>query len=379
MSQDPIAAIRATLTFDQQTQFDKLFARREKKVGVATLLSMPLLGTFGVEQFYLGNVGSGIVRLIFFWTLVPTFSALFDAAGGGLRKQVAHANLRVATKIWKQVSKSQDSTAAGVITPAAVAEAAAMAEAASPAPPPVLEAVTIVEQSTPDGGTVTVVEEQIVTSDSTSAAAQPDESLLVSTIVSESIPDETAAVRGDAALAADAQPLTGTPQEEEGILILEVDQPLDDAETSASAAEPAMDQPPASPETAAVVPEPSQPENSPEQASESASPVVSLQIEVSTLLPDTPSDAPSAATAPETHLDVSSLTETPAAIPSGGGSSDSGSTAAPTSDGGTNAPSGGVGSGGDSGSASGGLGSSAPANPPDEPVGGRPPGEPLPE
>ena len=41
------------------------------KSKVAAGLLAILLGDFGVHKFYLGQVGLGIIYLLFFWTLVP--------------------------------------------------------------------------------------------------------------------------------------------------------------------------------------------------------------------------------------------------------------------------------------------------------------------
>lgn len=36
------------------------------------------LGGFGVHKFYLGRPGQGIIYLLFFWTIVPAFIAIYD-------------------------------------------------------------------------------------------------------------------------------------------------------------------------------------------------------------------------------------------------------------------------------------------------------------
>src|SRR5271165_1003805 len=72
VAQDPVSSVRAQLTFEQQALFDALYAQRQKKLSTATVLSLPLLGTFGIEQFYLGNLFNGLLRLIFSFTLIPT-------------------------------------------------------------------------------------------------------------------------------------------------------------------------------------------------------------------------------------------------------------------------------------------------------------------
>ena len=35
-------------------------------------------GGFGVHSFYLGRTASGVMRLLFFWTLIPGLIAIFD-------------------------------------------------------------------------------------------------------------------------------------------------------------------------------------------------------------------------------------------------------------------------------------------------------------
>lgn len=49
-----------------------------KKKKIATLLSIPLIGMFGVHRFYLGKVGQGIVYLLFCWTGISALISLFE-------------------------------------------------------------------------------------------------------------------------------------------------------------------------------------------------------------------------------------------------------------------------------------------------------------
>jgi TM2 domain-containing membrane protein YozV len=44
---------------------------------VAILLAL-FLGGLGVHRFYLGRPGSGILYLLFFWTLIPAVIALIE-------------------------------------------------------------------------------------------------------------------------------------------------------------------------------------------------------------------------------------------------------------------------------------------------------------
>lgn len=51
-------------------------ANRQK--GVAVVLAL-FLGGFGVHRFYLGQIGMGVVYLLFFWTFIPAFVAVIEA------------------------------------------------------------------------------------------------------------------------------------------------------------------------------------------------------------------------------------------------------------------------------------------------------------
>lgn len=44
------------------------------------------LGGLGIHRFYLGNVGLGILYLVFFWTAIPAIAAFIEAIVIGLRK-----------------------------------------------------------------------------------------------------------------------------------------------------------------------------------------------------------------------------------------------------------------------------------------------------
>jgi hypothetical protein len=133
VSTDPTKAYRDQLTFEQQARFDALYARRAKKEGTARALSMPLLGTFGAEQFYLGHSVRGVVSVIFSWTLIPTVVALFDLANGDLKRQVALANTRVAREVYQNVLRN--TIGADAVPPAAAPVVNVPPVAVAPPPP----------------------------------------------------------------------------------------------------------------------------------------------------------------------------------------------------------------------------------------------------
>lgn len=48
-----------------------------KKRSTAIVLAW-FLGGFGGQKFYLGKTGAGVVSILFFWTLIPAFIAVYD-------------------------------------------------------------------------------------------------------------------------------------------------------------------------------------------------------------------------------------------------------------------------------------------------------------
>jgi len=56
------------------------------KSKVVFVLLALFLGAFGIHRMYIGDVGLGIVYLLFFWTGIPMIVALFEAIVIGLRK-----------------------------------------------------------------------------------------------------------------------------------------------------------------------------------------------------------------------------------------------------------------------------------------------------
>ena len=57
-----------------------LNSAREKKRNkkTALILSIPIIGCFGVHKFYLGENGNGILFLLFSWTIIPAIASLFN-------------------------------------------------------------------------------------------------------------------------------------------------------------------------------------------------------------------------------------------------------------------------------------------------------------
>ena len=52
--------------------------KANKKNRIAAAIIAFFLGAFGGHKFYLGQIGKGIVYLIFFWTLIPAIIAFVE-------------------------------------------------------------------------------------------------------------------------------------------------------------------------------------------------------------------------------------------------------------------------------------------------------------
>lgn len=61
----------------QVLMFQSEMGRRRKSVGVAFVLAL-LLGNVGGHRFYLGQVGLGVVYLLFSLTFIPAVITLFE-------------------------------------------------------------------------------------------------------------------------------------------------------------------------------------------------------------------------------------------------------------------------------------------------------------
>jgi len=55
-----------------------LYTAENGKSRIAAALFAFFLGGIGVHKFYLGQVGQGLLYLIFFWTLIPAFVAFIE-------------------------------------------------------------------------------------------------------------------------------------------------------------------------------------------------------------------------------------------------------------------------------------------------------------
>jgi len=72
------------------------YEREKRSVSTGVLICL-VLGFFGIQKFYLGNVKAGVLSILFYWTLFPFFIALLDAAN--MEKLVYEYNCFTAEQI----------------------------------------------------------------------------------------------------------------------------------------------------------------------------------------------------------------------------------------------------------------------------------------
>jgi TM2 domain-containing membrane protein YozV len=89
-----------SLNPEQRLAFQSEYNGRRKDATVAILLAL-FLGGFGAHHFYLGNNGAGVLYLLFFWTLIPSFVALIECflLSGRVRRHNDHLAAEVARKV----------------------------------------------------------------------------------------------------------------------------------------------------------------------------------------------------------------------------------------------------------------------------------------
>ncbi|MGG9999492.1 TM2 domain-containing protein [Pseudovibrio ascidiaceicola] len=87
-----LKALRDNIPAEKQADFDVMFAGKEKDPTLALLLSL-IIGVLGVDRFYNGQTGLGILKLLTFggfyiWTIVDWFLIM----GAARTKNIQIAN-----------------------------------------------------------------------------------------------------------------------------------------------------------------------------------------------------------------------------------------------------------------------------------------------
>lgn len=74
----PELALAQGMNDQQRALFFSSFARTRKDTTTGVLLAV-LLGGFGAHRFYLGEIGWGVVYLLFGWTGIPVIAGFVEA------------------------------------------------------------------------------------------------------------------------------------------------------------------------------------------------------------------------------------------------------------------------------------------------------------
>ena len=72
-----IAELKRELSSDEKTQFDLQYAQNAKNPTIALIISL-FFGYFGIDRFYIGNIGLGVLKLItlgglMIWGIIDLF------------------------------------------------------------------------------------------------------------------------------------------------------------------------------------------------------------------------------------------------------------------------------------------------------------------
>jgi TM2 domain-containing membrane protein YozV len=93
-------ALQQNLTMEQRMLFQSEMNRVRKDPTVALLLCL-LLGGIGAHHFYMGNIGTGVLYLLFFWTFIPAFIALVELFL--ITRRVRDYNDQKAAEVYNQI------------------------------------------------------------------------------------------------------------------------------------------------------------------------------------------------------------------------------------------------------------------------------------
>jgi len=87
LSDETYYKVLQALPTDKQIIFTMQYNSFKKNPTTAVVLAL-FLGGLGIHKFYMGQVGLGILYLVFCWTYVPSFIALIEAflISGQVRK-----------------------------------------------------------------------------------------------------------------------------------------------------------------------------------------------------------------------------------------------------------------------------------------------------
>lgn len=72
---------------EQLRQLQELKEYRNKPSLMLYILLALFLGGIGAHDFYVGKTGKGVIKLVFCWTGIPAFVAIFNIIGALINKQ----------------------------------------------------------------------------------------------------------------------------------------------------------------------------------------------------------------------------------------------------------------------------------------------------
>jgi TM2 domain-containing membrane protein YozV len=92
--------IAQQLPQDKQGIFMMQYSNVKKDTTVAVLLAL-FLGGLGVHKFYMGQIGMGVLYLLFCWTTIPAWIALIEAFFMGIQvsQHNQHKMVEIATML----------------------------------------------------------------------------------------------------------------------------------------------------------------------------------------------------------------------------------------------------------------------------------------
>ena len=63
---------------EPEVEVNKIDTRPQRSKAVSALLAL-FFGTLGLQHFYIGNIGRGILCVLFCWTGIPTIAGVIEA------------------------------------------------------------------------------------------------------------------------------------------------------------------------------------------------------------------------------------------------------------------------------------------------------------
>ncbi len=92
-----------SLPDDQQAAFLVQYNANRRNPTLAVLLAL-FLGGIGAHKFYLGQTGTGILYLVFFWTYIPTILGFIEAFT--ISRTVIRKNRKVAREVLALLNRN---------------------------------------------------------------------------------------------------------------------------------------------------------------------------------------------------------------------------------------------------------------------------------